>query len=268
MFQITIKTGIMKRLILSLFVVLLGATSAMGQGYTADWVVESSNELLYKVSERGNVIRMELYKKEGGVLPMLMFGKDSLCLLMPETNSYAVFTGEEMRGKTKELLGFELESISNTTTKEYIDEEVVSGVSCIHYFVIKEDAAKVTAAGTSTIREGGYSYDVWESAQMRHPVKKYNHVDARMEVMTGVRFTPMSADKFIVPKGWTRTSMDAMMDVVNMFMKGAMEGDADALNKLGDFMKEARSARDGKGNTGNQAKDLNSLLDMFGGGKK
>ena len=37
----------MKKLILSLFVVLLGATSAMGQGYTADWVVKSSNELLY-----------------------------------------------------------------------------------------------------------------------------------------------------------------------------------------------------------------------------
>ena len=66
MFQITIKTGnIMKKLILSLFVVLLGATSAMGQGYTADWVVESSNELLYKVSERGNVIRMELYEMTG-----------------------------------------------------------------------------------------------------------------------------------------------------------------------------------------------------------
>ena len=47
-----------------------------------------------------------------------------------------------------------------------------------------------------------------------------------------------------------------------------MEGDADALNKLGDFMKEAKSARDGKGNTGNQAKDLNSLLEMMGGAKK
>ena len=62
--------------------------------------------------------------------------------------------------------------------------------------------------------------------------------------------------------------MDAMMDVINGLMKSSMEGDADALNKLGDFMKEARSARDGNGNTGNQAKDLNSLLDMFGGGKK
>ena len=188
----------MKRLILSLFVVLLGATSAMGQGYTADWVVKSSNELLYKVSERGNVIRMELPKKDGGVMPMLMFGKDSLCLLMPETKSYAVFTGEKMR----------------------------------------------------------------------HPVQKYNHVDARMEVMTGVRFTPMSAENFIVPKGWSRTSMDAMMDVINGLMKSSMEGDADALNKLGDFMKEAKSARDGKGNTGNQAKDLNSLLEMMGGAKK
>lgn len=62
--------------------------------------------------------------------------------------------------------------------------------------------------------------------------------------------------------------MDAMMDVINGLMKSSMEGDADALNKLGDFMKEAKSARDGKGNTGNQAKDLNSLLEMMGGGKK
>ena len=249
----------MKRLILSLFVVLLGATSAMGQGYTADWVVKSSNELLYKVSERGNVIRMELPKKDGGVMPMLMFGKDSLCLLMPETKSYAVFTGEKMRGKTKELLGFELESISNTTEKIFRGEEVISGVSCQHYFVVKKDASKITAAGTTSLGDGGYSYDVWESEKMRHPVQKYNHVDARMEVMTGVRFTPMSAENFIVPK---------VMDVINGLMKSSMEGDADALNKLGDFMKEAKSARDGKGNTGNQAKDLNSLLEMMGGGKK
>ena len=191
----------MKRLILSLFVVLLGATSAMGQGYTADWVVKSSNELLYKVSERGNVIRMELPKKDGGVMPMLMFGKDSLCLLMSETKTYAVFTGEKMRGKTREMLGFELESISNTTEREFRGEEVISGVSCQHYFVKQRDASKVTVGDTSWGGEGGYNYDVWVSEKMRHPVQKYNHVDARMEVMTGVRFTPMSAENFIVPKG-------------------------------------------------------------------
>lgn len=258
----------MKRLILSLFVVLLGVTSAMGQGYTADWVVKSSNELLYKVSERGNVIRMELPDKNGGVMPMLMFGNDSLCMMMPETKTYAVFTGKKMRGKTRELLGFELESISNTTTKEFIDEEVVSGVSCQHYFVIKKDASKITAAGKTSVGEGGYSYDVWESAKMRHPVQKYNHVDARMEVMTGIRFTPMSADKFIVPKGWERTSMDTMMGVVNGLMKGSMEGDNNAINELGDFIKGVRSARDGNGKTGNTGKDLNSLLEMMGGAKK
>ena len=71
----------MKKLILSLFVVLLGATSAMGQGYTADWVVKSSNEVLYKVSERGNVIRMELPKKDGGVMSMLIQAKDLNSLL-------------------------------------------------------------------------------------------------------------------------------------------------------------------------------------------
>ena len=257
----------MKKLILSLFVVLLGATSAMGQGYTADWVVKSSNELLYKVSERGSVIRMELPKKDGGVMPMLMFGKDSLCLLMPETKSYAVFTGEKMRGKTKELLGFELESISNTTEKTFRGEEVISGVSCQHYFVVKKDASKITAAGTTSLGDGGYSYDVWESEKMRHPVQKYNHVDARMEVMTGVRFTPMSAENFIVPKGWKRASMDGLMDALHNMSKGAMEGDANSVKALEEFMRNAKSNRKSN-NSGNKSKDMNSLLEMLGGAKK
>ena len=52
----------MKRLILSLFVVLLGATSAMGQGYTADWVVKSSNELFPK----DGVVLQWTYEKLNG----------------------------------------------------------------------------------------------------------------------------------------------------------------------------------------------------------
>ena len=258
----------MKKLILSLFVVLLGATSAMGQGYTADWVVKSSNKLLYKVSERGNVIRMELHKEDGSVMPMLVFGKDSLCLMMPETRTYAVFTGEKMRGKTKELLGFELESVSNTTTKKFIEDEVVAGISCQHYFVVKEDVSKVTAAGTTSVGEGGYSYDVWESTKMRHPVQKYNHVDARMEVMSGIRFTPMSAENFIVPKGWKRASMDGFMDALHNMSKGMMDGDANSAKALEDLIKNAKNMNKKSNNSENKSTDMNSLLEMMGGAKK
>ena len=109
----------MKKFIGLMFAVMLGASAAMGQGYTADWVVKSSNKLLYKVSERGNVIRMELPNEKGGIMPMLVFGKDSLCMLMPETKTYGVFTGEKMRGKTREMLGFERGDASSQIPKHH-----------------------------------------------------------------------------------------------------------------------------------------------------
>ena len=257
----------MKKFIVTMFAVMLGALAAMGQGYTADWVVKSSNKLLYKVSERGNVIRMELPNENGGVMPMLVFGKDSLCLLMSETKTYAVFTGEKMRGKTREMLGFELESISNTTEREFRGEEVISGVSCQHYFVKQRDASKVTVGDASWGGEGGYNYDVWVSEKMRHPVQKYNHVDARMEVMTGVRFTPMSAENFIVPKGWKRASMDGMLDGLHNMMKGKNEEGLEKMKQLEDLMKNAKSSNKNN-NSGDKSKDMNSLLEMLGGAKK
>jgi len=257
----------MKKLIVTMFAVMLGVSAAMGQGYTADWVVKSSNKLLYKVSERGNVIRMELPNEKGGIMPMLVFGKDSLCMLMPETKTYGVFTGEKMRGKTREMLGFELESISNTTEREFRGDEVISGVSCQHYFVKQRDASKVTVGDTSWGGEGGYNYDVWVSEKMRHPVQKYNHVDARMEVMTGVRFTPMPADNFIVPKGWKRAPMDEMLGGLHNMMKGKNEEGLDKLKQLEDLMKNAKSSNKNN-NSGDKSKDMNSLLEMFGGAKK
>lgn len=228
----------MKKFIVTIFAVMLCASAAMGQGYTADWVVKSSNELLYKVSERGNVIRMELHKKEGGVMPLLMFDNDSLCILMPETKTYAVFTGEKMRGKTKELLGFELESVSNTTEREFKGKEKISGVDCSHYYIIKKDASKITVGNDRWSGSGGYNYDVWESSLMRHPVQKYNHADARMEVMTGISFGLQPEQDFIVPKGWKRSSMDEMLEGLHQMMKGKNEDGVDKLNQLKEMLKK------------------------------
>lgn len=258
----------MKKFIVTIFAVMLGVSAAIGQGYTANWVVKSSNKLLYKVSERGNVIRMELHKEDGSVMPMLVFGKDSLCLLMPETRTYGVFTGEKMRGKTRELLGFELESISNTTEREFKGDEVISGISCQHYFVKQRDASKVTVSNTSWKGEGGYNYDVWVSPKMRHPVQKYNHVDARMEVMTGIKSGAMSADLFVVPKGWKRASMDGMLDGLHNMMKGKNEEGLDKMKQLEDLMKNAKSSNKKSNNSGNKSKDMNALFEMLGGAKK
>ena len=200
-------------------------------------------------------------------MPMLVFGKDSLCLLMPQTKTYGVFTGEKMRGKSRELLGFELESISNTTEREFRGDEVISGISCQHYFVKQRDASKVTVGDTSWEGEGGYNYDVWVSPKMSHPVQKYNHVDARMEVMTGIRFTPMSAENFIVPKGWKRASMDGMMDAMHNMMKGKNEDGLEKMKQLEDLIKNAKSSNKNS-NSSNKSTDMNSLLEMMGGAKK
>ena len=85
--------------------------------------------------------------------------------------------------------------------------------------------------------------------------------------MTGVRFTPMPADNFIVPKGWKRAPMDEMLGGLHNMMKGKNEEGLDKLKQLEGLMKNAKSSNKNN-NSGDKSKDMNSLLEMFGGAKK
>ena len=73
----------MKKFIVTMFAVMLGALAAMGQrSYYGEWVVKSSGQLIRKVYDNGSVMRLDEID-EKGVHPCIIF-KDSVVVLMPE----------------------------------------------------------------------------------------------------------------------------------------------------------------------------------------
>ena len=86
----------MKKFIVTMFAVMLGALAAMGQRpFYGEWVIKSSGQLIRKIYDNGSVLRVDEIDDKG-VHPTLLF-KDSLVILMPEQKSYGVLTGKSMK---------------------------------------------------------------------------------------------------------------------------------------------------------------------------
>ena len=244
----------MKRLILSLFVVLLGATSAMGQrSYYGEWVVKSSGQLIRKIYDNGSVMRLDEIDDKG-IHPCIIF-KDSVVMLMPEQKAYGVFTGESMKGKKRTMLGVESEIIRIDKQYTFIKKEVITGVECTHYHFKQTDASKYNAGGMTGTNEGSQIYDVWIAPDIRHPMQKENPnaFNPRLEKMGKIVFGPQPADLFVVPKGWKRMNMDAMMDGINQQMKGMFEKQKQAVDDLQKLEKGEKSSN----------QELNELMEGF-----
>ncbi len=119
---------VMAILCCSLFAV--GITFAQ-RPYTGEWRVKKSGELLYKIYDNGKNIRMDVVdEKTGEMKPMILFGTDSLCVIMHESKSYGVFTGEALKKKKREILGLEVEGVSNSEEYDFVKTEVISGLEC------------------------------------------------------------------------------------------------------------------------------------------
>ena len=159
----------MKKFIVTMFAVMLGALAAMGQrSYYGEWVVKSSGQLIRKVYDNGSVMRLDEID-EKGVHPCIIF-KDSVVVLMPEQKAYGVFTGESMKGKKRTMLGVESEIIRIDKQYTFIKKEVITGVECTHYNFKQTDASKYNAGGMTGTSEGAQIYDVWIAPDIRHPM--------------------------------------------------------------------------------------------------
>ncbi len=243
----------MKKLILSLFVVLLGATSAMGQrSYYGEWVVKSSGQLIRKVYDNGSVIRMDEIDDKG-VHPTIVF-KDSVVILMPDQKTYGVFTGKSMKEK-KTMFGVEYENISQNKQYKFIKKDVIAGVECTHYDFKREDVTKYNAGGMESVGKGAETYEVWIAPGVRHPMQQENPyaVNPRMETMGKIVFGPQPANLFIVPKGYKRIDMDVMADGFNQQMKGMFEQQKKATEDLQKLEKGEKSSN----------QELNELMEGF-----
>lgn len=251
----------MRKSIIPIIAMLLGiAVTAQGQSpFYGEWVVKSSGKLIQKVWDNGSVIRVESYEKlkEGEQPGIVLMFKDSICVLQPAAKSYGCLTGKAMRDKQDELFGFDLETISYTSGYEFIKTEVISGVECKHYYYKQQDVTRSSVDGrTVGVSEGGYGYDIWLSSKMRLPVQKENiftFEGSRIERMVNIQFGAQPAHLFVVPEGWKRIDMGAMLEGMNQMMKDRNRQMIQATDDLKKLEKGEKSSNE----------ELNQMMEGF-----
>lgn len=76
----------MKKILAILCGILLTAGVAFAQKpYIGEWVIKSNGQLLYKIYDNGKNIRINyVLENTGEKSQYILFGKDSLCMLMPD----------------------------------------------------------------------------------------------------------------------------------------------------------------------------------------
>lgn len=242
----------MKKLILLIVFVALNGVAAWGQKpFYGEWRIKSSDKLEYKIWDNGKVMRLEVPNPKGEIFVNLIFGNDSLCILMPENKTYAIFTGEGMRGKTRKILGIESEEISRSIKKKFIKQETISGILCKHYEITQEDLSRDVNAGT--MHEGSQFDKTWEAQGFRHYIQHYG-ADITMRILRNIVVGLQPAHLFVIPKGYKRgVSMDAMMDDMHNMMKGKID-------KAQQGTKDLQDLKEGK-KSSNQ--EMNDMMDAM-----
>lgn len=237
----------MKKIILLIFCALIGAAAWGQKPFYGEWRIKSNDKLEYKIWDNGKVIRMEVPDKEGKMFVNLVFGSDSLCVLMPENKTYALFTGEGMKGKTKKLVGIEFEDVSRSIKKKFIKQEMISGILCKHYEITQEDLSRDVNAGTM---HKGASFDkTWEAEGFRHYIQHYG-ADITMRILTNIVVAPQPAHLFEIPKGYKRgVSMDAMMNDQHNMMK-------EKIDKAQQGAKDLQNLQEGKKSSNKEANEM------------
>lgn len=238
----------MKKLILLLMAfAALASGAAWGQKpFYGEWCVKSSGKLEYKVWDNGKVMRMEVPDKDGKMFVHLIFGNDSLCILMPENKTYAIFTGEGMRGKTRKMLGVEFEEVSYSVEKKFIKQEIISGIQCNHYEITQKDLSRDVNA--ETMHEGHQFDKTWEAEGIRHRIQHYG-ADITMRLLKNIVVAPQPAHLFAIPKGYKRgLSMDNIMDDMHNVMKGKTD-------KAQQGVKDIQDLKDGKKSSNQKANE-------------
>lgn len=241
----------MKKIILLMLCTLFGVAVQGQKPFYGEWRIKSNDKLEYKIWDNGKVMRLEVPDKEGKLLVNLIFGTDSLCILMPENKTYALFTGEGMRGKTRKLLGVELEEVSLSIEKKFIKQETISGILCNHYEITQKDLSRDVNAGT--MHKGSQSDKTWEAEGFRHYIQHYG-ADITMRTLKNIVMAPQPVHLFTIPKGYKRgVSMDAMMDGMHNMMK-------EKIDKAQQGAKDLQNLQEGKKSSN---KEANEMMESF-----
>ena len=239
----------MKRLILSLFVVLLGATSAMGQIKTSPSYSEvyekGSGKLRAKEWIMPDKMRVESYDPNGKCTIMIYRLDSAKVYTQIGDGSWMAMPLSRVKDGT--FMGGSLNLTRNKTKRTHRGKETVEGYDCEHYYV-------ETATGHEN---GTISYsdkDEWVYEPYNMVIQESDMVNpGGYLVRRNIKLGSQPASMFELPKDYKGSELP---------LGGIME-------KILGGEKKSPEKQDGKKKTESKDADvMNSLLEMLGGAKK
>lgn len=163
----------MKKLMLLLFAVLLGATSVMGQiSFSGVWYRKGSGKEYSKVWHTPDYSRQE--SVNNGETTVMIFDKIEMkAYIINETKKTIMVMNDIDQFSLNQIVGYDLE-VSRSSQREFKGMDEIDGKECAHYWVTSESLLKTGATD-------GASYNEW----IWEPLKSSNYNGAIAHDNTG-----------------------------------------------------------------------------------
>ena len=230
----------MKKLIVSLFVVLLGATSAMGQiSFYGEWY--HGNTLDSKMWVTPDFTRAENYQGDNKMVMLVDMKVKKAYLFFEETKTCMIMEDLDQLS-TNKLLGFEYEK-SQSGSKEYKGKVEVEGKECEHWFIKSEAVYK-----DGNKEAFSYNNYIWPRLKASNYSGSIAHDQTgRKLVMKNIQIGAQPAHLFKMPEGY-KTVDFPMGGIMEMLMNKPAKHNS----------KEADEVRENVNKTGNEIKSINN----------
>lgn len=237
----------MKKLILSLFVVLLGATSAMGQIKTSPSYSEvyekGSGKLRAKEWIMPDKMRVESYDPNGKCTIMIFRADSAKIYTQIGNGSWLAIPLSSVKAGT--FMGGSLNLTGNKSKRTHRGQETVEGYDCNHYYV--ETATSHENGTTSYSDKDEWVYEPYNMVIQESDMVNPGGYLVRRNIKLGTQ----PASMFELPKDYNGGDLPlgGIMEILGGTKKSDKQG----------TQKKTESK---------EADVMNSLLEMMGGAKK
>lgn len=259
----------MKKLMLSLFAVLLGVTSVMGQiSFSGVWYRKGSGEVYSKVWHTPDYSRQE--SVNNGETTVMIFDKIEMkAYIINETKKTIMVMNDIDQFSLNQIVGYDLE-VSRSSQREFKGMDEIDGKECAHYWVTSESLLKTGATD-------GASYNEW----IWDPLKSSNYNGAiahdntafsmdRTVVLRNINIGAQPAYLFKVPEDGYEVKVVPAGGLLELITgksrsenKENIDNSVNQLNGLQNTIKESINDP----NKSDEEK-VNTLIQIFGGAMK
>lgn len=259
----------MKKLMLLLFAVLLGATSVMGQiSFSGVWYRKGSGKEYSKVWHTPDYSRQE--SVNNGDTTVMIFDKIEMkAYIINETKKTIMVMNDIDQFSLNQIVGYDLE-VSRSSQREFKGMEEIEGKECAHYWVTSESLLKTGATD-------GASYNEW----IWEPLKSSNyngaiahdntgsHMDGTV-VLRNIKIGAQPAYLFKVPEDGYEVKVVPAGGLLELITGKSRSENVENIDNKADKMKEIFNSVNKKVNDPNASdtEKMKNLLEMLGGSKK